>query len=434
MKTRCSDPWFLAIASSLLPMLLSIHLTAAELASRGQASAQLTLQVTAGKLDRDRTPLSFVLPENFQFERKAISLKRLDKGEAVAAQIDRRKPARLVWLVDKLAAGETRLYRLSSSNTKAPEEERKRKRESPRVVCRDDGKRLAIEVNRIPVLHYNHVRVESPNKKQPYYGRSRYIHPLLTPGGRRVTDDFAPDHPHQHGVMFAWTNTTYEKRPLNFWDQKQGSGIVEHERIESIESGSVYGGFSVKIRHSDLTAPDGKKSVLSERWKVAVFAVDDGFLFDLTSTQTCIGESPLRINKYHYGAMAIRGPREWLKPGAGNFLTSEGKTREDGNHSRPRWCDLHGKTDGATCGVAIMSHPDNFRFPQPVRLHPSKPYFSFSPMVLGPFEIKPEKTYRSTYRYYVHDGPIDVERVERVWQDFAQPPTVSVIRSPAARP
>ena len=78
-------------------------------------------------------------------------------------------------------------------------------------------------------------------------------------------------------------------------------------------------------------------------------------------------------------------------------------------------------------GATLMCHPDNFRFPQPVRLHPDKPYFCFAPMVLGPFKIAPGKPYVSRYRFFVHDGKPDAKRIEALWNDYADPPVVKVI-------
>ena len=382
---------------------------------------ELILEVTAGEADRDQVPVSLPLPKSFQ-NHAAFKLSRIDDGALVDVQLDGGETLRLVWLLrDRLPAGQTRRYRLTAAAN--------RDNEKPRVVCRNDGKRLVVEVGGRPVLRYNHAVVPSPDLKTPYYARSGYIHPVFTPAGKQVTDDFAPDHPHQHGIMFAWTNTTYEKRAVNFWDQKGGTGRVEHAKIESIASGPVFGVFSTVIHHSDVTAPGGPKPVLSETWNVRVYPIDDGFLFDLNSTQFVVGTSPLRINKYHYGGPAIRGNRQWLGAENCDFLTSEGKTRKDGNHSRPRWCDLHGKIDDVECGITILSHPDNFRFPHPVRLHPSKPYFSLSPMVLGEFEIKPRQSYRSRFRYFVHDGCLDPERADRLCHDFAHPPVVRIVRN-----
>jgi hypothetical protein len=107
-----------------------------------------------------------------------------------------------------------------------------------------------------------------------------------------------------------------------------------------------------------------------------------------------------------------------------DYLTSEGKTWLDGNATRARWAEIHGAIDGRPSGAAVLGHPRNFRAPQPVRLHPSKPYFCFAPMILGEFAIQPGKPYDSCYRYYVHTGEPDRSVNERIWNDYADPPQV----------
>ena len=86
-----------------------------------------------------------------------------------------------------------------------------------------------------------------------------------------------------------------------------------------------------------------------------------------------------------------------------------------------------GQVDGKSAGVAILDSPSNFRFPQPVRLHPNKPYFCFSPMVDDEFAITRGHPYVSRYRLYIHDGPPDPEAIERVWHDYAEPPRVRIV-------
>jgi hypothetical protein len=151
------------------------------------------------------------------------------------------------------------------------------------------------------------------------------------------------------------------------------------------------------------------------------------FLFDLISTQKCASASPLMIAKYDYGGMAIRGNRNWFDIKNSEYLTSEGKTRKDGNLTRPRWVDLYGRIEDKVSGITIFDHPANFRFPQPTRLHPAKPYFCFTPQALGPFSIEPGKPYVSKYRFCVHMGPPDAKTLERIWYDFAEPARVRVV-------
>jgi hypothetical protein len=259
--------------------------------------------------------------------------------------------------------------------------------------------------------------------------KRRYIHPLLSPSGRTITDDFNPDHAHEHGVMFAWRKSTFEGRGADCWDQKSGQGRVEHVRIEAAVGGPVFGACVARLRHVSLTVPDAPKPMLDETWHVRVHNPSGQFfLFDLESTQTCAGQSPFTVEQYLYGAMAIRGARAWSqsRPGQFDFLTSEGRTRKDGDQSRPRWVDFSGPIDGRPAGVLVMDHPDNFRFPQPVRLHPSLPYFCFTPASLGAFAIEPGQPYVSRYRFVVHDGTLERETIERLWADYATPPKVEI--------
>jgi hypothetical protein len=196
------------------------------------------------------------------------------------------------------------------------------------------------------------------------------------------------------------------------------------------------------LQHDDLSAPGGPEKVLNETWHIVAHDVPGFVVLDIESEQQCAGTKPLKINEYRYGGFGIRGNRQWFDPsvkgndlpdparsGRSDFLTSEGKHRGDGNHTRPRWVDLSGEVDGRVGGVTVLDHPGNFRFPQPIRLHPNKPYFCFAPMVLGEFEIVPGKLYISRYRLIVHDGPPDPKTIERLWNDYADPPVVRIISS-----
>ena len=144
-----------------------------------------------------------------------------------------------------------------------------------------------------------------------------------------------------------------------------------------------------------------------------------------------MAETPLLINEYHYGGMGIRGARAWDAGSDADFLTSEGLVRADGNHSLARWVDIHGTLDGSEAGLTVLGSPDNFRAPQPVRLHPSMPYFCFAPMVLGEFTLAKEDAapYVSRYRLWIHDGPPSPDEANRLWNDYAAPPKARIVPS-----
>ena len=97
-------------------------------------------------------------------------------------------------------------------------------RRTPLVTCVDSGEELVLSVGEKPVLKYQHAVKEAPEGIEPVYRRSGYIHPVFTPSGRVITDDFPPDEPHQHGIFFAWVNTTVAGHNVNFWDPKARHG------------------------------------------------------------------------------------------------------------------------------------------------------------------------------------------------------------------
>lgn len=418
-------------------VLASLTLALSMATTRAAEAAAIVIEVEAGPQERRDTPVVFALPGSLGAP-VAATLTQIDDGRPVDVQVIAGTPPSVAWIVrDPLPAGATRRYRLE------PADPNPGTKSGTSVGCLDDGKSIRLAVGDRPVLQYNAAVVESPEGIEPIYRRSGQIHPLFAPSGSVVSDDFPPDHAHQHGVFFAWVNTTFEGRRLDFWNQKGKTGQVEHAATLGTTGGPVFGEFRVKLRHNDLTAPGGPKAVLDEVWTVRAYGISDAFLVDFESRQTCAGPEPLTINKYHYGGMGMRGNRGWFDPiakgdhppdparsGGSDFLTGEGKDRGNGNHTRPRWVELSGRVGDRPAGVAMLDHPDNFRSPQPVRLHPTKPYFCFAPMVLGAFEIAPDRPYVSRYRLVVHDGPPDAAAIDRLWRDYARPPRVRVVAEP----
>ncbi|MEQ9065297.1 MAG: DUF6807 family protein, partial [Gimesia chilikensis] len=214
-----------------------------------------------------------------------------------------------------------------------------------------------------------------------------------------------------------------------FWEIKSNKGRVRFHKLLSKQSGPVFGELQVEQEFVDLTGT-AEKVALKEIWTIRVWnqleANPEYWMYDITSNARCASDSPLYLPEYHYGGMAIRGGRGWTKENC-RFLTSNGKTREDGNHDRSRWCDISGRqtADESFSGFTILSHPQNFRFPEPVRIHPSMPYMVFTPSVLGDWKIEPGTPNISRYRFLVHDGPA-LSNTDQLWNSYAHPPQVAL--------
>ena len=313
----------------------------------------------------------------------------------------------------------------------------------PRVTETDEA--IVVRVGGKPVLRYHKADTTPPPGIEQVFARSGYIHPIRTPDGVMVTGHYPVDHPHQSGLFSAWVNTTFRGHRVDFWNKKKGLGSVSHDRVIATANHDDRAEFSVMLIHDDLSDPEQPVTVLRERWDVVVHANGEtGYVIDLTSTQSCATADPLTINEYHYGGLALRGCPQWYNEATSaaakqyekkrksdpdavpptledmrhRFLTSESKGRFDGNHSRPDWVDIHGSVNGKMAGIAVLSHHENFRSPQPVRLHPSKPYFCFSPCVTGSFVIKPGEGRVSKYRFLIHDGPPDPDQIEMERERF----------------
>ncbi|HFA59972.1 MAG TPA: hypothetical protein ENJ83_04705, partial [Rhodospirillales bacterium] len=358
--TTTSRPSVRAIV--LIAAALAVSLAAG--CSSGSAAGP-RLEVRAGAQDRENCPVVFPAPD--LPGDAAWGLLPPGGGEPIAFQRLAGDPPRAVFILDEpLAAGETRTYRFAPLPARSGR---------PNVETSVRPETITVYRRGRPVLVYHQETVEPPAGADPVFRRSGFIHPLYTPSGKIVTDDFPPDHFHQHGVFFAWVDTVFEGREVDFWNQAKKLGDVEHTAVRHTVSGPVFAEFEVSLRHIDKTAPGGPKAALQETWTVRIYDTGGPFLVDFDSRQQTASSSPLLIRKFRYGGFAVRGAREWLGQPEADFLTSEGKTRADGNHTRPVWVEMHGLVDGSPAGIVVLSAPSNFRHPQPVRLHPSKPYF-----------------------------------------------------------
>src|SRR6185295_14165198 len=210
----------------------------------------------------------------------------------------------------------------------------------------------------------------------------------------------------------------------NFWESKEKQGRIECIKVEEVTSGPVFAGFKARHRFINLNGPT-EKVALEELWEVRVYAFSDRFVFDLISTQTCATKEPLVIKEYRYGGIGFRGSSEWEGKAGVEFLTSEGKTRVDGHATKAKWCAATGKVGGAAATIGFLCHPSDFRFPQPLRIHPEEPFFNWAVPQGGDFSIEPGTPYVARYRFVVADGALKREDLDAAWEAYGGPFKIS---------
>ena len=55
-------------------------------------------------------------------------------------------------------------------------------------------------------------------------------------------------------------------------------------------------------------------------------------------------------------------------------------------------------------------------------------FFNFCPSQAGDWTIEPGRDYVFRYRFYTHEGKVDVATAERVWTDFTSPPVAKAVK------
>jgi hypothetical protein len=367
----------------------------------GATAVQIGYYVTvsAGQWDRHNTVVSF------DYKLRSTAYHLVDgSGALVPLQIEGTTAS---FVLRDLRADQTKRFRLLPGAAKSSSE-------SP-VLTRDRD-HLEIKIGGRQVLSFvtTPAGLPSPDIK-PIFLRGGYIHPVFTPKGKIVTDDYPSDHYHHHGIWFAWTKTEFEGKHPDFWNVGDGTGRVDFEKVGKMWSGPVHAGFTSFQKYVALTG-EKPKTALNEEWEVRVYNLGNAYyVFDIVATQECASASPLILEEDRYGGRGVRGNREWKDKTRVSFLTSDGKTRIDGNATRSHWCHIGGSVDGQLVGIAVLDHPSNFRAPAPLRIHPDDPYFNYAPSQLGMFQIDPGKKFVLRYRYVVSVGPPDPKLLEQLW-------------------
>ncbi|MBN1972807.1 MAG: PmoA family protein [Sedimentisphaerales bacterium] len=409
----------------VLAMIFSSCVLSAESSEKSNPLATITVE--AGEHTRIDTPVWINIDViKFDFAKEPfviVEVNGVDEKE-VAAQYEPGSPAKLWFtLTGKTQAGAKRVFKLyARPGTRAY---------WSTVKAEKDDKALTLKSGDKNILSYQYAVMPAPAGANSRYDRSGFIYPLWSPAGNIVTDVHPLDHPHHMGIWMPWVHTRYEGNLVDFWNVQDGTGTVRFSKIDSSTSGSVFGGFKTVQEHVGLKTSEGEKVILNEIWDVRVYNIgnlEKGYwIVDFKSTQRNITDKPLIQEKYRYGGFAYRGAREWT--GANKaYLTSEGKTQVNANATRSRWCDMSGAINGKWEGVTIFSNPNNFQHPEPMRIIPDADYvyFVYCPSVETEWVMEPGKDYVFQYRMFVHEGKPNLEDIERVWNDYAQPPKVTI--------
>ena len=345
-----------------------------------------------------------------------------------ASQVLAGDPPRLAFVLDGTTpVGAVRAFELRRAGSQAGTDP---------MAATDDGGAIRLVAGGAEVLVYRYAVDPAPEGSDPLFARGGFIHPLRSPAGEELTRTRPYDHLHHMGLWNPWTQTVYEGRTVDFWNIGSGQGTVRPVAVLGRTAGPVVAGFTASLDHVDFTS-GAEKIALRERWDVRAWRTEGSRplnVVDFVSTIAAAGDSALRILAYRYQGLGLRGRADWGDMNS-TLLTSEGHDKGSANYTRARWLLVQGSTpaDQGSSGVLLLASPTNHDFPERLRVWPTGEhggveniFVNFNPAQETDWVIEPGRAETLRYRLVTFDGPMTAAEAERLWNDWAEPPAVTV--------
>lgn len=289
-----------------------------------------------------------------------------------------------------------------------------------------EGRFDFVTANGKTLLSYQHAVYPAPEGIDPAFKRSGFIHPVNTLAGQLLTRIQPDDHYHHYGIWNPWTHTSFRGKEVDFWNLKKKQGTVRFAKLESTSHGPNFAAATVLHEHVAFNEDGSETVALLESQEIRVSATDhpDRYLIDITAHYTCGTEDPFTIVEYRYGGLCWRGPAAWNHANS-SILTSQAHDRESADGSRARWVVGQGELDNRPAGIAILSHPNNYNSPTPLRTwakanHHGETFINMAPTKTQDWQFQPGQTYTLRYRMIVFAGEISAEEIDAQWKHFAE--------------
>lgn len=298
------------------------------------------------------------------------------------------------------------------------------------VVVTDTGERIEVRIDGALFTQYWYRDVPA----RPYFW------PVHAPGDVPVTraypmatvDGEVQDHPHQRSLYFAFGDVN----GVDNWSELPGHGYTAHQSVDAIVSGPVFGRFSTTSAWTDR---DGAP-VLHQSATVTIWRGDgDLRLMDVDLRLTARDQAVRFGDTKEGGILTVRIASDFdvdRKLG-GRIENSFGGIDEAETWGRAaHWCDYSGLVDGARYGVAVMDHPDSFRYPTFWHVR-DYGLMAANPFALKAFTARNEvvkdgshtlpagETLRFVYRVVVHRGGAADAGIGDQYLNFVSPPRVT---------
>lgn len=380
-----------------------------------------TFTVNAGFHDRDGCPVSANVdhPGVSQLHDQAVTLTDAASGKVIAAQCYANEDGitTLNWILDALAAGESRTYTLAEGSVAG----------ESGVQLNEAAETIAVTLNDRPFTTFRYATSNNEGQFRPYF------FPVLGPNGCEVTrgetSEVSKDHVHHRSLYVAYG----EVNDVDLWGEGSNSGRVVHQGFTQKQGGAVVGRI---YTHNNWETQAGDV-LMTDKQNFRIYNLsEDAALIDLDlSFIASAGDVHFGDTK-EGGIMSIRVHPSMNASDGGKIENAFGGINEDETWGkRANWCDYSGVVDGTPVGIAVFDHIVNPRYPtywhvRNYGLMGSNIFgggtFEKDPAKDGSYTLKQGEAMHFRFRVLIHAGDAAVGKVGQKYHDFINPPAVEV--------
>ena len=285
------------------------------------------------------------------------------------------------------------------------------------VVKDDQG--LVVKKDGKLVTHY---LVKSGNKP--------ILWPVIGPTGKEMTraypmrmvDGEKKDHVHQRSLWFTHGSVN----EFSFWEEvnpKKAPGEQRHREFKVQEGGEQ----ATIVSQTDWLG-DGKK-VLEDERTIVIRDQEGARVLDYRIVLRA-SEGDVHFGETKEGSFGIRIPTSMDVDSKqrGQIVNDGGQTDAEAWGQKASWVDYHGPVEGEHLGIAVLNHPQSFRYPtrwhvRTYGLFAANPWgvkdFTAGKEAGGEYTLPKGESLTLSYRVIFHKGDEKEGKIAQEFEKFA---------------
>lgn len=251
---------------------------------------------------------------------------------------------------------------------------------------------------------------------------SNYLHPVHSPTGTLLTEDFPQDHLHHRGIFWAWHQILVKGEPV------ADSWVCRDIQWQSSREVSLNNGVRTDDRGATLevvrewAVGAEARRVAREHVIVTTHRLDPTFgrRMDFTLKLRALVDGVALAGSDDVKGYGGFSPRIRLTDDV-RFTGRDGEVKPMNTavEAGP-WLDVTETLDGKFAGVTMMVHPRHPGFPLKWILRAKRSMQNSQWPGRTPFALSRKEDTVLRYRLLLHDTPLSKEQLDAEWQRYAK--------------